>query len=109
MTGARRGTGKKPPARTTKDARRANGSARPATAATPLQQSVATALAGYFETLDGEPANGLYELVMAEVERPLLEVVMSQVGDNQTRAATMLGLNRGTLRKKLMQHGLLHG
>jgi Fis family transcriptional regulator len=109
MTGVASRTNNKPPARSKRGAAQANGAARRATTSTPLQQSVASALADYFETLDGEPTERLYELVMAEVERPLLEAVMGQVGDNQTRAATMLGLNRGTLRKKLMQHGLLDG
>jgi Fis family transcriptional regulator len=44
---------------------------------------------------------------MAEVERPMLVSVMRHVGDNQSRAAALLGLSRGTLRKKLMRHGLL--
>jgi len=68
---------------------------------------VAFALDRYFESLDGAPTAGLYDLVIAEVERPLLESVMRFVDDNQTRASDVLGLNRGTLRKKLKQHGLL--
>jgi Fis family transcriptional regulator len=68
---------------------------------------VASALDSYFETLGGAPVKGLYDLVIAEVERPLLESVMRFVGENQTRASEVLGLNRGTLRKKLKQHGLL--
>ena len=74
---------------------------------TPLQRSIAEALQGYFETLDGARACGLYDLVMTEVERPLLQAVMGHVDDNQTRAAELLGLSRGTLHKKLKQHGLL--
>ncbi len=84
----------------------ANGSAREP-GSTPLHLSVAEALEGYFETLDGAPAGGLYDLVMNEVERPLLQAVMGRVEDNQTRAAELLGLSRGTLHKKLKQHGLL--
>ena len=85
----------------------ANGSARAPGLATPLHLSVAEALEGYFETLDGERGGGLYDLVMNEVERPLLEAVMGHMDDNQTRAAELLGLSRGTLHKKLKQHGLL--
>jgi len=85
----------------------ANGSAREPGRSTPLHLSVAEALEGYFETLDDAPAGGLYDLVMNEVERPLLEAVMGRVEDNQTRAAELLGLSRGTLHKKLKQHGLL--
>lgn len=75
----------------------------------PLQQSVAASLVEYFDVLDGEATQGLYDLVMGEVERPLLEAVMARVDGNQSRAASILGMNRGTLRKKLNQHGLLDG
>ena len=85
----------------------ANGSAGDLGRATPLHLSVVEALDGYFETLDGASSGGLYALVMNEVERPLLEAVMGRVDDNQTRAAELLGLSRGTLHKKLKQHGLL--
>jgi Fis family transcriptional regulator len=60
----------------------------------------------YFKDLDGEEATNIYDMVVANVERPLLEVVMHQVRGNQTRAADLLGLNRNTLRKKLSQHGI---
>lgn len=73
----------------------------------PLHRCVASALDTYFAALDGERATGLFDLVMAEVERPMLESVMRYVGGNQCRAAEVLGLSRGTLRKKLVQHGLL--
>ena len=74
---------------------------------TPLQESVATALKEYFDDLEGKPATELYDLVLSEVEAPMLKVVMSQAGNNQSRAAAMLGLNRGTLRKKLKRYGLI--
>lgn len=61
----------------------------------------------YFHNLGGQAPSHLYELVLSEVEAPLLETVMALVGGNQTRAAAILGLNRGTLRKKLRQHGFL--
>jgi Fis family transcriptional regulator len=73
----------------------------------PLHRCVETALDAYFATLDGERASGLFDLVMAEVERPMLASVMRHVGGNQCRAAEVLGLSRGTLRKKLVRHGLL--
>ena len=71
-----------------------------------LAESVEEALQGYFDYLGGEPTTGLYQLVMNEVEAPLLKTVMTQAGGNQCRAAALLGLNRGTLRKKLQQYGL---
>lgn len=52
-----------------------------------------------------DPAN-LYELVLAEVERPLLKTILEHAGGNQSKAATMLGINRNTLRKKTLRYGL---
>ena len=49
----------------------------------------------------------MYDMVVRLVDRPLLEVVMSQADNNQSRAAEWLGLNRNTLRKKLVEHKLL--
>jgi Fis family transcriptional regulator len=73
----------------------------------PLHRCVESALNAYFDALGGESTCGLFDLVMAEVERPMLASVMRHVGGNQCRAAEVLGLSRGTLRKKLIQHGLL--
>lgn len=73
----------------------------------PLHRCVENALNAYFDALDGENTGGLFDLVMTEVERPMLVSVMRYVGGNQSRAADLLGLSRGTLRKKLMRHGLL--
>lgn len=72
-----------------------------------LRASVEHVLTRYFEHLDGNQVTGLYQLFLNEVEAPLLEIVMREVRGNQSRAAEILGLNRGTLRKKLKQHELL--
>lgn len=72
-----------------------------------LRDSVELALRNYFEHLDGQDVTDVYNMVLAEIEAPLLESVMDYVGGNQTRASEVLGLNRGTLRKKLKQYGLL--
>lgn len=72
-----------------------------------LRDNVEKALQNYFSHLDGQPVSDLYQLVLAEVEAPLLESVMSYTKDNQTKASAILGLNRGTLRKKLKQYGML--
>lgn len=72
-----------------------------------LRDNVEKALHNYFSHLDGQPVTDLYQLVLAEVEAPLLESVMSYAKDNQTKASAILGLNRGTLRKKLKQYGML--
>lgn len=72
----------------------------------PLRDSVKQALKNYLAQLDGEDPTDLYNLVLAEVEHPFLDMVMQYTRGNQTRAAKMLGLNRGTLRKKLKQYGM---
>ncbi len=72
-----------------------------------LREQVAHLLDDYFVTLDGELPCDLYEVVIGEVERPLLERVMRYVGNNQSQAAEVLGMSRGTLRKKLKSHGML--
>ena len=72
-----------------------------------LRDSVEVALKNYFTQLDGTPVTEVYQLVLSEVEAPLLKQVMKYTRNNQTRASTMLGLNRGTLRKKLKQYDLL--
>jgi Fis family transcriptional regulator len=72
-----------------------------------LRESVEVALKNYFSQLDGAPVTEVYQLVLSEVEAPLLEQVMKYTRNNQTKASTMLGLNRGTLRKKLKQYSLL--
>ncbi|WP_226911350.1 DNA-binding transcriptional regulator Fis [Gallaecimonas mangrovi] len=72
----------------------------------PLRNSVRQALQNYFSQLDGQEVTELYEMVLSEVEAPLLDVVMTYTRGNQTKAANMLGINRGTLRKKLKKYGM---
>lgn len=72
----------------------------------PLRACVRSAMENYFEHLDGHTTSHLHELVMSEVEAPLLEAVLEHTGGNQTRAADMLGMNRGTLRKKIKDYKL---
>lgn len=73
----------------------------------PLRNNVQEALQNYFHKLGDVLVNNLYEMVLAEVEAPLLETVMRYTRGNQSRAAILLGLSRGTLRKKLKIYGLL--
>jgi len=73
----------------------------------PLRQSVELAVNNYFAQLDGQMVTDVYDMVLAEVEAPLLEAVLKYTRNNQTLAATVLGLNRGTLRKKLKRYGML--
>ncbi len=72
----------------------------------PLCEQVARALERYFADLNGEQPSKLYELVLEQVERPLLEVVMRESRGNISRAAQILGLNRATLRSRLIKYGL---
>jgi Fis family transcriptional regulator, factor for inversion stimulation protein len=65
------------------------------------------ALEQYFHTLNGHKPEELYDLVIGEVEKPLFRAVLEYTGGNQSLAASILGINRGTLRKKLRQHGLI--
>ena len=71
-----------------------------------LSQCIQASLTNYFEDLDGHAPGKLYDIVLTEIEQPLLEVVMQQTSNNVTKAAEILGLNRGTLRKKLQKYGL---
>ena len=72
----------------------------------PLRECVRIALDRYLEQLEGHGVAGIYQLVLAEVEPPMLQTVLRHCGGNQTRAARMLGLSRSTLRKKLVLYGL---
>ena len=72
-----------------------------------LRDCVETTLKNYFDQLDGTPVSDVYQLVLSEVEAPLLEQTLRYTRNNQTKASILLGLNRGTLRKKLKQYGLL--
>jgi Fis family transcriptional regulator len=72
----------------------------------PLRNHTEQALSSYFDSLNGHRPGRLYDLVMREVELPLFQAVMDYAEGNQSRAATILGINRGTLRKKLREYGL---
>jgi len=73
----------------------------------PLRDSASEAIGHFLQTLDGEHCSELYDMVLHQVEEPLFKAVLDYTQHNQSHAAAMLGLNRGTLRKKLRQHGLL--
>ncbi len=71
-----------------------------------FEELVRAKLRGFLHRVDGYPVDNLYDDVISRVERPLLALVMEHAGQNQLRAAEILGLNRNTLRKKLAQHNL---
>ena len=70
----------------------------------PVADCVRHNLESYLRSLKGNSPSGMYDMLVATVEKPLLEVVMQHTGNNQSLAAQWLGLNRNTLRKKLLQH-----
>ncbi|HZW86261.1 MAG TPA: helix-turn-helix domain-containing protein [Gallionella sp.] len=72
-----------------------------------MARYVRKAVKEYFKDLDGEePCCEMYQMVMNCVEKPLLEMVLEQAVGNQSRAAELLGINRNTLRKKMLEHGI---
>lgn len=71
-----------------------------------LQESVNQSLQQYITKLDGQTPANLYSLVLAEVEKPLLEMVLKLTNGNQSKAAIILGISRGTLRKKMAIYSL---
>lgn len=72
-----------------------------------LANSVELAVKQYLTTLEGHEITDLYELVLSEIEAPLLKCVMEYTNNNQSRTALVLGLNRGTLRQKLKKYDML--
>jgi Fis family transcriptional regulator, factor for inversion stimulation protein len=72
-----------------------------------IEDCVRQSLEAYFKDLKGTEPHGMYDMMVGTVEKPMLEVVMRQANHNQSKAAEWLGLNRNTLRKKLVEHDLL--
>jgi Fis family transcriptional regulator, factor for inversion stimulation protein len=75
-----------------------------ATRSIPLGKYVRETLETYFQQLDGHKTTNLYNMVIEEVEAPLFKTIMKHTKNNQSDAATILGISRGTLRKKLKQY-----
>ncbi|MDO7086642.1 DNA-binding transcriptional regulator Fis [Pseudocolwellia sp. AS88] len=76
------------------------------TKASPLRIQAKIAIKNYLSQLNGNDVDDMYDLVLSEIEAPMLEEVMQYTRGNQTRAANLLGINRGTLRKKLKKYGM---
>ena len=68
-----------------------------------LAESVKRSLERYFKDMDGETPTAIYDMVLKNVEKPMIEMVLAQAKGNQTLAAQMLGINRTTLRSKMQQ------
>ena len=69
-----------------------------------ISETVRKSLERYFKDLDGERPRSIYDMVLKNVEKPMLETMLDKADGNQTIAAEMLGINRNTLRKKIQQH-----
>lgn len=72
-----------------------------------IQDCIKDNLEGYFHDLRGAEPHAVYDMVVNAVERPMLEVVMQRADGNQSKAAEWLGINRNTLRRKLLEHKLI--
>jgi Fis family transcriptional regulator len=72
-----------------------------------IQECIRDNLEGYFQDLRGAEPHAVYDMVVSAVERPMLEVVMLRAEGNQSKAADWLGINRNTLRRKLLEHKLI--
>jgi Fis family transcriptional regulator len=72
-----------------------------------IEECIRDGLESYFTDLNGVEPAAMYEMILKVVERPLLDVVMKHADQNQSRAAEWLGINRNTLRRKLVEHKLI--
>ena len=72
-----------------------------------IEQCVRESLESYFKDLRGVEPSGMYDMILGVVEKPLLDVVLRHADGNQSRAAEWLGINRNTLRRKLLDHKLI--
>ena len=80
--------------------------AKPANNSNCLGDNVKAAIERYFKDMDGHEPSNLHELVMSQVEKPLIECVIDNSRGNLSRAAQLLGLNRGTLRNRMQKYDL---
>ncbi len=68
-----------------------------------LADAVRRSLERYYKDMDGETPTGIYEMVLKNIEKPMIETVLEFAEGNLSLAAAMLGINRNTLRKKMQQ------
>ena len=72
-----------------------------------IEECIRDSLEQYFLDLHGTEPHAVHAMVVDTVEKPLLEVVMKHAEGNQSKAAEWLGINRNTLRRKLLDHKLI--
>ena len=68
-----------------------------------LADCVKRSLERYFKDMDGEKPTSIHDMVLRNVEKPMIEIVLQHATGNLTQAAQMLGITRNTLRKKMQQ------
>ena len=68
-----------------------------------LHEAVKRSLERYFKDMDGEQPTAIYDMVLKNIEKPMIETVLGKAEGNLTHAAAMLGIDRNTLRKKMQQ------
>lgn len=74
----------------------------------PVTEMLEIHLQQYLDDLGDIPPSNVYHMVIASIEKPMLELIMKHANHNQSVAAEYLGINRNTLRKKLVEHGLIN-
>ncbi|BBI01318.1 DNA-binding protein [Buchnera aphidicola (Nipponaphis monzeni)] len=72
----------------------------------PLRKLVKQSIKNYLSEIENKNINNLYKILLSEIEQPLLDLIMQFTRGNQTQAALIMGINRGTLRKKLKMYGM---
>jgi DNA-binding protein Fis len=72
-----------------------------------LSEQLILTLEHYFATLEEQQACNLHEMVISQVEKPLIEFVLTRTAGNQSKTADMLGINRNTLRKKILHYNIV--
>jgi len=73
----------------------------------PLSNNVTATLEDYFSMLDEETPTDVFQMVLGQVEKPMIEFVLNKTEFNQTKTADILGINRNTLRKKIKQYEII--
>lgn len=74
--------------------------------AIPLRQHVKTTINRYLQDMGKTAPDNLYQMLLAEIEPPLIEEILKCTGGNQSRAADMLGITRNTLRTKMQRYSI---
>jgi len=74
--------------------------------AIPLRQHVQNTISRYLQDMGNTVPENLYQMLLAEIEPPLIEEILKRTGGNQSRAANMLGITRNTLRTKMQRYSI---